>query len=87
MGVLVLPNSTEHIMSISTFDFDQLVPDPQVRRELGGISAMTLWRWDRHPDKAPPGWESPVKIGKRNYRRRSAVEAVKRGGSRPAAAP
>jgi hypothetical protein len=62
-------------------NFDSLVPDRQVRQELGGISAMTAWRWDHEPERAPPGWEPPVKIGKRNYRRRSAIEAVKRGGA------
>jgi hypothetical protein len=29
-------------------DLDSLVPDPQVCREFG-VSAMTLWRWDRDP--------------------------------------
>jgi hypothetical protein len=67
--------------------FDALVPDPQVRRELGGISIMTTWRWDNVPGKAPPGWQPPVKIGSRNYRRRSAIEALKRGGAKPASAP
>jgi hypothetical protein len=61
-------------------DFDELVPDPQVRRELGGKSAMTTWRWDHRPGDAPPGWEPPVRINNRNYRKRSMVEAVKRGG-------
>jgi hypothetical protein len=61
-------------------NFDRLVPDPKARLELGGISAMTFWRWDHEPERAPPRWEAPVKIGKRNYRRRSAIEAVKRGG-------
>jgi hypothetical protein len=31
---------------IRTLEHDELVPDPQVIRELG-ITAMSLWRWDR----------------------------------------
>jgi hypothetical protein len=31
---------------------DELVPDPQVRREFGGVSEMTIWRWDRDPKMA-----------------------------------
>jgi hypothetical protein len=56
---------------------DELVPDPQVRREFGGISAMTEWRWDRDPKMAELGWEPPVKINGRNYRWRSVIEKVK----------
>src|SRR5450755_2682782 len=48
---------------------DELVPDPQVAREFN-VSLMTLWRWDRDPELAELGWEPPVKIRTRNYRRR-----------------
>jgi integrase len=34
-------------------DFDELVADPQMRRELGGISDMTTWRWDHDFARAP----------------------------------
>lgn len=50
---------------------DELVPDPQVWRELG-ISPMTGWRWSH--DQAlcfPPA----VKIRNRNYRSRRALNA------------
>jgi hypothetical protein len=47
---------------------DELVPDPQVAREFN-VSLMTLWRWDRDPKLAELGWEPPVKIRTRNYRR------------------
>jgi hypothetical protein len=57
--------------------FDELVPEPQVRKELGGISEMTTWRWDHNLEKAPPGWEPPIRIGNRKFRRRSGVETVK----------
>jgi len=42
-------------------DFDELVADPQMRRELGGISDMTTWRWDHDLARAPNGWEPPNK--------------------------
>jgi hypothetical protein len=57
--------------------YDELVPDAQARRELGGVTSMTFHRWDRGITKAPPGWEPPVKIGPRNHRRRQMLEAVK----------
>ena len=28
---------------------DTLVPDPQVQKEFG-VSAMSIWRWDRDPE-------------------------------------
>jgi hypothetical protein len=49
---------------------DELVPDPQVAREFN-VTLMTLWRWDRDPKLAELGWEPPVKIRKRNYRRQA----------------
>jgi predicted DNA-binding transcriptional regulator AlpA len=55
-------------------EFDKLVPDPEVCREFG-ISAMTLWRWDRDPEL---GFPPPVKIRKRKFRHRSAIEEFKR---------
>ncbi|HZN30466.1 MAG TPA: hypothetical protein VFB88_14000 [Xanthobacteraceae bacterium] len=58
-------------------DFDQLVPDPQARAELGNVTAMTFWRWDRDPAMAELGWSPPVKIGRRNYRSRRVIERVK----------
>ena len=57
--------------------FDELVPDPQVRKELGGLSEMTPWRWDNDPTKAPEGWEPPIRIGNRKFRTRGMVETVK----------
>jgi predicted DNA-binding transcriptional regulator AlpA len=52
---------------------DQFVPDPQVCKEFG-ISAMTLWRWDRDEElDFPP----PVKIRKKNYRSRQQLEQFK----------
>jgi hypothetical protein len=65
-------------------DFDSLVPESQARRELGDVSAMTFWRWDHFPERAPPGWELPAKIGQRNYRSRRMLEAVKENLARAA---
>ena len=55
---------------------DELVPDPQVAREFN-VSLMTLWRWDRDLKLAELGWEPPVKIRTRNYRRRRPLEKFK----------
>jgi hypothetical protein len=55
-------------------DRDELVPDSVVRAELGGITPMALWRWERDPDlNFPP----PIVIRKRKFRSRLAVEAFK----------
>jgi predicted DNA-binding transcriptional regulator AlpA len=57
----------------SPCDNDELVPDPQVQRELG-ITAMTLWRWTRDPAlDFPP----QIKIRNRNFRSRKQFEAFK----------
>src|SRR5271165_2933650 len=37
---------------------DAFVPDPQVIRELG-ITAMSLWRWDRDQTLIAAGWPPP----------------------------
>jgi hypothetical protein len=50
---------------------------PQMRRELGGISDMTTWRWDHDLANAPNGWELPIRIGsRRKYRTRGMIERV-----------
>jgi hypothetical protein len=56
---------------------DELVPDPQVRREFGGVSSMTTWRWDRDPKMVALGWPPPIKIQGRNFRSRTRLEAFK----------
>jgi hypothetical protein len=57
-------------------NFDEFVPDPQTCREFH-VTSMTLWRWDHNPAKAPEGWPPAVKMGRRNFRSRKALEAVK----------
>lgn len=62
-------------MSLS--DTDELIPDLQVRREFGGISEMTIWRWDRDPQMAALGWPQPTKICNRKYRSRRGINAFR----------
>jgi hypothetical protein len=56
---------------------DTLVPDPEVAGEFS-VTLMTLWRWDQSPAKVDLGWPPRVKIGRRNYRSRSQLEAFKK---------
>lgn len=53
---------------------EKLVSSATVRRELGDVSEMTIWRWTK-AGILP----APVKINKRNYWPVSAVEKLKRG--------
>jgi len=59
-------------------DVEYLIPDPQVAEEFG-VSLMTVWRWDRTPARIEQGWPPKIKIGNRNYRHRSQIEAFKAG--------
>jgi hypothetical protein len=52
---------------------DELVPDPQVWKEFG-VTSMTGHRWTHDPDLNFP---QPVKVRKRNYRSRAALEEFK----------
>jgi predicted DNA-binding transcriptional regulator AlpA len=52
---------------------DTLVPDPEVAAEFGK-SLMTIWRWDHD---ATLGFPPPIKIRKRKFRSRRALEAFK----------
>ena len=72
-------------------DDDVLVSDRKVREDLGGISIMTLWRWDNIPGRAPEGWEPPLKMGNRNHRtkgmlRRVRIHGPQGSGARPGTA-
>ena len=40
---------------------DELVPDPQVRKECG-ISEMTQYRWDHNSEMEKLGWPPKIKI-------------------------
>jgi len=52
---------------------DTLVPDPQICAEFG-VSAMTLWRWDRDPELQFP---ARISIRGRNFRSRKEIEKFK----------
>jgi hypothetical protein len=56
----------------------EFIPDTEVRRDLGKTK-MCLSRWDRHPEKAPPGWPAKIRIGRRNFRHRPDYEAFVAG--------
>jgi hypothetical protein len=43
----------------------KLIPDSKVAKERYGVSAMTLWRWDRDPELNFP---KPIRIRGRKYR-------------------
>ena len=55
---------------------DTLVPDPQVQKEFG-VTAMTIWRWDRDPELIKLGWPPPIRIRSRKFRSRIALENFK----------
>ena len=58
-------------------DHDTLVPDPQVQKEFG-VTAMSIWRWDRDPELIKLGWPPPIRIRCRKFRSRIALENFKR---------
>jgi hypothetical protein len=64
---------------------DRLVPDPKVAEEFS-VTLMTMFRWDNDPAKAALGWPPKVRIGRRNYRHRSALELFKQNLMRRALA-
>ncbi len=55
---------------------DELVPDPQVWRELA-TTTMQLWRWDKDPEMAARGWPPPIRIKRRKFRSRKQLEKFK----------
>jgi hypothetical protein len=61
--------------------FDELIPDTTIRRELGGISTMALWRLARNPSAIAMGFPPCIKRGdspnSRNYRSRRLFELYK----------
>jgi hypothetical protein len=57
----------------STATADELVPDPIVACEFN-VTLMTLWRWTQDPKL---GFPPRIKIRKRNFRSRGAIEEFK----------
>jgi hypothetical protein len=70
-------------MPTQTEAADELVPDPQVAKELN-ISLMTVWRWDRDPEMVALGWPPPVRLRTRKYRSRLQLEKFKNAALRRA---
>lgn len=62
---------------------DELVPDPQVSKELS-VTLMTMWRWDRDPEMVALGWLPPVRLRTRKYRSRQLLEKFKSAALRRA---
>jgi hypothetical protein len=60
-----------------TPDHDRLVPDPLVQKEFG-VTAMSIWRWDRDSELIRLGWPPPIRIRSRKFRSRIALEKFKR---------
>ena len=60
--------------NIQESDVDTLVPDPQVRKEFGGVSDMCLWRWTHDPSL---GFPPVIRIKNCCYRSRRALEEFK----------
>ena len=56
---------------------DTLVPDPQVQKEFG-VTAMSIWRWDRDPELIKLVCPPATKIRSRKFRSRIALENFKR---------
>ena len=61
----------------NTPDHDSLVPDPVVQKELG-VTAMSIWRWDRDDELIKLGWPPAIRIRSRKFRSRKALENFKR---------
>lgn len=70
---------------IPTPEPDALVPDPQVQREFD-VTGMTIYRWDADPQMAALGWPPPIRIRKRKFRSRHALEGFKANMARRAIA-
>jgi hypothetical protein len=58
-------------------EHDVFVPDSVVAVELGGVSRMTIFRWDRDPAMAALGLPPRVMLNGRGYRSRQQLEKFK----------
>jgi predicted DNA-binding transcriptional regulator AlpA len=69
-----MPNTLPRQIPTAQSAPDQLVPDPIVAKEFGGITLMTLYRWTNDPKL---GFPPPIKIRTKNFRSRRALEDFK----------
>jgi hypothetical protein len=60
-----------------TTEFDELVPDNVAAQECGGVSRMSVFRWDRDPRMIELGWPPRVMLNGRGYRSRKLLERFK----------
>src|ERR1700723_1890027 len=72
-----MPPDAPLVETRDTPSHDTLVPDPQVQKEFG-VTAMSIWRWDRDPELIKLGWPPPIRIRSRKFRSRIALENFKR---------
>jgi hypothetical protein len=65
-----------------------LISDTDIRRDLGGLSRMALWRWDNDPRMAPRmaamGWPEPETVNGRKYRDAERYESFRGRAARQA---
>jgi hypothetical protein len=54
-----------------------LISDTDIRRDLGGLSRMSIWRWDHDPDMAALGWPPPESVNGRNHRDAEKYESFR----------
>ena len=52
--------ATDAVGAHDTPGHDTLVPDPQVQKEFG-VTAMSIWRWDRDPELS--SWDGRRRLG------------------------
>jgi hypothetical protein len=58
-------------------EHDVLIPDHVFAEELGGVSRMTIHRWDRDPRMIELGFPARVMLNGRGYRSRQQTEKFK----------
>jgi hypothetical protein len=67
-------------------EHDVLVPDAVVAVELGGVSRMCIFRWDRDPRMMQLGFPARIMLNGRGYRSRQQLEKFKQNLMRKAIA-
>jgi hypothetical protein len=54
-----------------------LISDTDIRRDLGGLSRMAIWRWDRDSSMAKIGWPPPELVNGRKHRNAEKYESFR----------
>jgi hypothetical protein len=71
-----MPIKTEPVEPAALPSGDRLVPDLEVAKEIG-CTTMSMWRWDRDPVMIANGWPPLIRIIRRKFRSRAALDAFK----------